>query len=162
MKKTLCVLFVIFALFSLSAMYNFGYGVGVAGSSEGKTAVDLNFTYRPFDLSYCNPFITVEGGCSFDSDEFGFDEIKAFAGAEVFKSTFNPLGFTTVNKSMWSPSAGCGVSYRNKDFSLYVEACPLRVLDKDFIYEYFTVGLNLKEFKIDDWRVYLFRFTSML
>lgn len=159
MKKALILLTVMLVCFSLSAQA--GAGISVNGDNRARTGVELNFTYRPFELNVANPFVRAEGGIGFGRGGFGFSEFKAVAGVELFRTMSNPFAFTMINKGPWSPAVSAGIITGFDQADVLAELSLVRVLDKDFIYEWFTVFGVFDRSGLKNWGVCLFRLTSM-
>jgi len=142
--------------------FRFGAGISVSGYSNAHSGVELNAVFRPFSLNVANPFFRLETGLSFGKGDFLYSGFKAMAGLELFRTMWNPLAFTMINKGPWSPAMSFGVITESfSSVEMLFEFSPFRVLDKDFIYEWFPVFGVFDGTRFDSWGVYLFRFTSM-
>jgi hypothetical protein len=164
MKRFVVIAALLLLCFSLSAsakVFRFGYGIGVDGNNAARTEIKLNFTARPFSSNVMNPFVRAEYGVGMGRGGFGLTNLTAVAGVELFRSMKNPLSFTMANKGPWSPALSAGITTDFTDSKIYAELSPFRVLDKDFIYEWFTVFAVFDRSGIEKWGVCLLRFTSM-
>jgi len=164
MKRIVVITAVLLLCFSLSAapkVFRFGYGINVEGNSSARTEIKLNFTARPFSSNVMNPFVRAEYGIGMGRGGFGLTNLTAVAGVELFRSMKNPLSFTMANKGPWSPAICAGITTDFTDSNLYAELSLFRVLDKDFIYEWFTAFAVFDRSGIEKWGVCLLRLTSM-
>ncbi len=159
------VLILCFSLFASGArIFRFGAGIGVDGNSGARTEVKLNAISRPFSFNVANPFVRAEYGIGFGRGGFTFTKLSAVAGVELFRSMKNPLAFTMSNKGPWSPAISAGITTDFNDTDVYTELSLFRVLDKDFIYEWFTVFAVFDRLEISSmktWGVCFIRLTSM-
>ncbi len=159
------VLILCFSLFASGArIFRFGAGIGVDGNSGARTEVKLNAISRPFSFNIANPFVRAEYGIGFGRGGFTFTKLSAVAGVELFRSMKNPLAFTMSNKGPWSPAISAGITTDFNDTDVYTELSLFRVLDKDFIYEWFTVFAVFDRLEISSmktWGVCFIRLTSM-
>jgi len=164
MKRLIVVVTVLLLCFSLYAapkVFRFGAGIGVDGDSSARTEIKLNLIARPFSSDIMNPFVRAEYGVGMGKGGFGLSNLTAVAGVELFRSMTNPLFFTMANKGPWSPALSAGITTDFIKSDLYAELSLFRVLDKDFIYEWFTVFAVIENSSIQKWGVYLLRFTAM-
>jgi hypothetical protein len=164
MKRFIAIVALImlcFSLFASAKVFRFGYGINLDGNSSARTEIKLNFTARPFSSNVMNPFVRAEYGIGMGRGGFGLSNLTAVAGVELFRSMKNPFAFTLSNKGPWSPALSAGISTDFTDSDLYAELSLFRVLDKDYIYEWFTVFAVFDRSGIEKWGVCLFRFTSM-
>ena len=163
----LCLSFSLFATGLKTSYFNFGVGLSASGRSDAVSSLGLDVVYVPFDLNYCNPSLLAwakvswDGAKSFDVKNFGVG-----LSLELGRFKFNPLQFASNNPSPWAPSVTVGVVF-NQVFEeatltskLYVEASIFRILDKDYMFEWFSpfVMIN-KDCKL--WGVTVFRFTPL-
>jgi len=159
------VLILSFSLFASGAhVFRFGAGIGVDGNSNARTEIKLNIIARPFSSNVMNPFVRAEYGFGLGRGDFGLTDLTAVAGVELFRTMKNPLSFAMVNKGPWSPAVCAGISTDFNGTDIYAEVSLFRVLDKDFIYEWFTVfGVfdNFDVHSLKTWGVCLIRLTSM-
>lgn len=168
MKKTVVVFAVLILGLSVFAsgarVFKLGAGIGVDGNSGARTEVKLNAIARPFSFNIANPFVRAEYGIGFGRGGFGLTNLTAVAGVELFRSMKNPLAFTMSNKGPWSPAISAGITTDFNDTDVYTELSLFRVLDKDFIYEWFTVFAVFDRLEISSmktWGVCFIRLTSM-
>lgn len=168
MKKIVVISAVLMLSFSLFAsgahVFRFGAGIGVDGNSGARTEVKLNAIARPFTLNILNPFVRAEYGIGFGRGGFSLTKLSAVAGVELFRSMKNPLSFTMTNKGPWSPAISAGITTDFNDTDVYTELSFFRVLDKDYIYEWFTVFAVFDRLEISSmktWGVCFIRLTSM-
>ncbi len=172
MKKLVILLLglgLTFSLFALDTSYfNFGVGISVSGRSDSVSSLSLDAVYIPFDFDYCNPSLLAWGTASWDgAKSVSFKNVGFGLSVEVGRFKFNPLQFTTNNPSLWAPSFTVGLvcsqllkDEKDMTAKLYVEASIFRVIEKDYMYEWFSpfVLIN-KEYKL--WGVTVFRFTPL-
>lgn len=167
MKRTVVVfvvLMICLPVFASAKVFRFGAGIGVDGNSAARTEIKLNAIARPFSSNVMNPFVRTEYGIGFGRGGFGLTRLTATFGVELFRSMKNPLSFTMVNKGPWSPALSAGVVTDFADTDIYAELSLFRVLDKDFIYEWFTVfGVfdNFDVNSLETWGVCFIRLTTM-
>jgi len=167
MKRIVVVFAVLMLCFSVSAsakVFRFGAGIGADGNSCARTEIKLNAITRPFSSNVMNPFVRAEYGLGFGKGGFGLSKLTASFGVELFRSMKNPLSFTMVNKGPWSPAVSAGVVTDFADTDIYAELSLFRVLDKDFIYEWFTVFGVFDNFDVNSlerWGVCFIRLTTM-
>lgn len=168
MKKIVVISAVLILSFSLFAsgarVFKFGAGIGVDGNSGARTEVKLNAIARPFTLNILNPFFRAEYGIGFGRGGFSLTKLSAVTGVELFRSMKNPLSFTMSNKGPWSPAISAGITTDFNDTDVYTELSLFRVLDKDYIYEWFTVFAVFDRLEISSmktWGVCFIRLTSM-
>lgn len=168
MKKIVVISAVLMLSFSLFAsgahVFRFGAGIGVDGNSGARTEIKLNAIARPFSSNIFNPFARAEYGIGFGRGGFSLTKLSAVAGVELFRSMKNPLAFTMSNKGPWSPAISAGITTDFNDTDVYTELSLFRVLDKDYIYEWFTVFAVFDRLEISSmktWGVCFIRLTSM-
>ena len=158
------VLLLCIPVFASVKVFRFGAGIGVEGNSTARTEIKLNAVARPFSSNVMNPFVRAEYGFGFGNGGFGLSKLTASFGVELFRSMKNPLSFTMVNKGPWSPAVTAGVVTDFADTDIYAELSLFRVLDKDFIYEWFTVfGVfdNFDVNSLETWGVCFIRLTTL-
>ncbi|MCR5760454.1 MAG: hypothetical protein K6F82_00390 [Sphaerochaetaceae bacterium] len=163
MKKGISVLLlIILVLFPAVALERFSYGGGfsLSGTSEAETHLELNAVFKPYSFDYLNPFARIQSGLSLSSDGLSFSSLKASLNLELFKSMKNPLFFTMSNPGPWSPSLGGGISVENGHIYPYAELSLFRVLDKDYMYEWFVFSSTFDE-GIRTWSVSILRMTGL-
>ncbi|MCR5761379.1 MAG: hypothetical protein K6F82_05240 [Sphaerochaetaceae bacterium] len=162
-KAVLTLILFLIILTSISALEKFSTGVGISltGSSDAATEVDMNFVFRPFRLKYANPFINIQSGLKLSSSGLGWSGLKAMVSLELFKSMKNPLSFIMINPGPWSPSLGGGVSLEGGRFYPYAELSLFRVLDKDYMYEWFALSATFDKTGFRTWSISLLRMTSL-
>lgn len=163
MKKVLFVFILCFLILSpVLALDRFSVGTGFsfAGTSEAETSAELSFVFKPFSLSYLNPYIRFQSGLCIFNEGVRWSGLKASANLELFKSMWNPLSFTMSNPGPWSPSIGGGISVENSRVYPYGEVSLFRVLDKDYMYEWFVFSATF-ESGIREWSVSFLRMTAL-
>ncbi len=156
----LCLCFSLFATGLKTSYFNFGVGLSVSGRSDSVSSVTLDAVYVPFDFSYCNPSLLAWTTASWDgAKSFSFGEFGFGLSLELGRFDFNPLQFTSNNPNPWAPSVTLGLVY-NKEINLYVEASIFRVIDKDYMFEWFSpFAVINKDYKL--WGVTIFKYTPL-
>ncbi len=158
MKKTLiiAVLLVLILTPALAARsFVFGAGYSFSGTSEAKTQAEINLVYRPLPL-----FVRLQGGLDISKDGLSWSGLKATANLELFKSMKNPLSFTMANAGPWSPAIAGGISIEGSHVCPYGEISLFRVLDKDYIYEWFVLSATFEN-GIREWSISFLRMTAL-
>ncbi len=164
MKKLLILLLCLalsFSLFGLEpAYFNFGVGLSVSGRSDAVSSLSLDAVYVPFDFDYCNPSLLAWTTASWDGTKpLSFGEFGFALSIELGRFDFNPLQFASNNLNPWAPSVTVGLVYE-RAIKLYVEASIFRVLDKDYILEWFSpFAMINKDCKL--WGVTIFKYTPL-
>lgn len=164
MKKMLIVLLVL-ALFSPAFASGknriCGAGLGAGGNSSALSDVRLHFLARPFSSDVMNPFVRLETGLEFGKDTLCWSGLDCGLGFEIFRTMHNPFAFAQTNPGPWSPSVYCGMNTDFGSLKWNVGFSPVRVLDRDYVYEWFGIFWNFDGNGLENWGVRLFRFSAM-
>ena len=164
-RKTLVIMLLVFMAlspaFAKAENRIIGAGPAVGGNSLRLSDVKAHVLARPFSSDVMNPFVRLETGVEFGKDTFNWSGLDAGLGFEIFRSMWNPFSFAQSNPGPWSPALYGGVNTDLRSLKWNIEFSPVRVLDRDYVYEWLGVFWNFDKDGLENWGVRLFRFSAM-
>lgn len=170
MKKNLTILlFVFIFIFKLTAVqmpYSLGYELGITGISDkqnnGKSGVVFGLVYTPFDFQVMNPSLKAETVLAWNKTDIGFQDYRLIVNVDLVRTINHPFGFLWSNPFAWCPSIGVGIQKNSDNRVLgYLSLSPLKFMDKDFIYEWFSPFVVLSP-TVEQWGIVLLSFSSLV
>jgi len=165
MKKYILILLILVATFSLAAYdfpYDSGYGVEFSGKSDSSQLFGLSVYHKIMDFNFLSPGVEINLDLSASSEGIKFGGIRFSGMIDLFYLDNQVFSFVSANPTLWSPSVKVGFFWNSKFYpTCTLEVAPLRFLEKDFVYEWFSPFINFDENGVSSWGLTFCRFTYL-